>query len=199
MDTNDAGSQAKVKLRAAMKARRATLSAAERAAGADAVARTGIAFLAPAPGAIVSGFLPIGDEFDTAPLLGRLHAAGYLLCLPVMQGRDRELLFRVWAPGDTLAVTVWGIREPTPDKPVLEPDVLLVPLLAVDRAGWRLGYGGGYYDRTIRKIRALRAAKPVLTVGLAFDAQVVDAVPHLDYDERLDWLLTPSGPLRCSS
>jgi 5-formyltetrahydrofolate cyclo-ligase len=90
---------------------------------------------------------------------------------------------------------VWGISEPTADKPEVEPDILLVPLLAFDNAGRRLGYGGGFYDRTLH---ALRAKKQVTAVGLAYDEQRVDAVPHLDYDQRLDWVLTPSGPLRCS-
>jgi len=91
---------------------------------------------------------------------------------------------------------VWNIAEPKPDKPALDPDILIVPLLAFDRAGWRLGYGGGFYDRTLRD---LRARKAIVAVGLAFDEQQVDAVPHLDYDERLDWVLRPSGPLRCES
>jgi 5-formyltetrahydrofolate cyclo-ligase len=90
---------------------------------------------------------------------------------------------------------VWGIAEPKGDKLELEPDVLLVPLLAFDAAGWRLGYGGGFYDRTLR---ALRAHKRIVAVGLAYDEQKVDAVPHLDYDERLDWVLRPSGPIRCT-
>jgi 5-formyltetrahydrofolate cyclo-ligase len=69
-----------------------------------------------------------------------------------------------------------------------------VPLLACDRQGWRLGYGGGFYDRTLAGLRARRA---VTAVGVGFDEQLIDAVPHLDYDQRLDWVLTPSGPLRC--
>ena len=89
----------------------------------------------------------------------------------------------------------WGIAEPLPDKPVLEPDVVLVPLLAFDATGYRLGYGGGFYDRTLARLRAI---KPVVAVGIAYDELKVDAVPHLDYDQRLDWVLTPSGPLRCS-
>ena len=89
---------------------------------------------------------------------------------------------------------MWGIGEPLPSAPVLEPDVMLVPLLAFDARGYRLGYGGGFYDRTIAQ---LRNQKPVLTIGVAFDEQRVDAVPHVDYDQRLDWVLTPSGPLRC--
>ncbi len=103
-------------------------------------------------------------------------------------------MFRAWAPGDAMGRAVWGIAEPKADKPELEPDVLLVPLLAFDRRGWRLGYGGGFYDRTLA---ALRARKAIAAVGVGFDEQLIDAVPHLDYDERLDWVLTPSGPLRC--
>jgi 5-formyltetrahydrofolate cyclo-ligase len=79
---------------------------------------------------------------------------------------------------------------------VLEPDILLVPLLAFDGRGRRLGYGGGFYDRTLA---GLRARKPIAAVGLAYDEQRIDEVPHLDYDEMLDWVLTPSGPMRCSS
>jgi 5-formyltetrahydrofolate cyclo-ligase len=111
-----------------------------------------------------------------------------------MQGKTKPLLFRAWAPGDAMDRAVWGIAEPKADKPELEPEVLLVPLLAFDRRGWRLGYGGGFYDRTLA---ALRARKAVAAVGVGFDEQRVDAVPHLDYDQRLDWVLTPSGPLRC--
>jgi 5-formyltetrahydrofolate cyclo-ligase len=91
---------------------------------------------------------------------------------------------------------VWGIPEPKADKPVLEPNVLLVPLLAFDARGGRLGYGGGFYDRTLA---GLRAKKPIVAIGLAYDEQQVDAVPHLDYDQRLDWVLTPSGPIRCQA
>ena len=72
---------------------------------------------------------------------------------------------------------------------------MLVPLLAFDAAGRRLGYGGGFYDRTLARLRAI---KPVVAVGIAYDECQVDAVPHLDYDERLDWVLTPSGPMKCA-
>ena len=79
---------------------------------------------------------------------------------------------------------------------MVEPDILLVPLLAFDAQGRRLGYGGGFYDRTLA---GLRARKRIVAVGLAYDEQQIDEVPHLDYDQRLDWVLTPSGPMRCSS
>ncbi len=111
-----------------------------------------------------------------------------------MQGKGLPLLFRAWTPGDAMGQAAWGIAEPLPDKPVLEPDVVLVPLLAFDARGGRLGYGGGFYDRTLARLRALN---PVTAVGIGYDELKIDAVPHLDYDQRLDWVLTPSGPLRC--
>jgi 5-formyltetrahydrofolate cyclo-ligase len=112
----------------------------------------------------------------------------------VVAKKGQPLVFRAWVPGDAMDKGVWGIPEPKPDKPVLEPDILLVPLLAFDVDGCRLGYGGGFYDRTLARLRAI---KPVVAIGLAYDEQRVNAVPHLDYDQRLDWVLTPSGPIRC--
>jgi len=187
--------ETKKALRVRMKAWRAGLSTANKAQAADALAGHGLGFLSPlAPGTVVSGFASLPDELHAWPLLRRLNREGYPLCLPVMQGKGEPLVFRAWAPGDTMDQAVWGITEPKPDKAELEPDVLLVPLLAFDAAGWRLGYGGGFYDRTLRR---LRARKAIVAVGLAYDEQRIDAVPHLDYDERLDWVLTPSGPIRC--
>ncbi|HWK38412.1 MAG TPA: 5-formyltetrahydrofolate cyclo-ligase [Hyphomicrobium sp.] len=159
------------------------------------LAEHGLAFLAPSPGAIISGFAAIRDEIDPSALLARLAGEGHTLALPVMQGKDKPLLFRAWAPGDAMGKVQWGIAEPLPDKPELQPDIVLVPLLAFDAAGYRLGYGGGFYDRSLE---LLRATKPVVAVGIAYDELKVDAVPHLHYDQPLDWVLTPSGPLRCS-
>jgi 5-formyltetrahydrofolate cyclo-ligase len=182
-------------LRARAKSQRAGLTTAQKVAAADAVAERGLDFLLPRqPTASVSGFAPLADEFRLWPLLRRLAGEGVPLALPVIDGKGKPLLFRAWQPGDATAAGVWGIAEPTHDKPGVEPDIVLVPLLAFDAEGWRLGYGGGFYDRTLR---GLRARKAIVAVGIAFDEQRVDAVPHLDYDERLDWVLTPSGPVRC--
>jgi 5-formyltetrahydrofolate cyclo-ligase len=187
---------AKHTLRRAAKAVRSHLSESRRRAGAERLAAQGLDWLGlPAP-ATVSAFRSFGDELDTGPLLARLAADGYRLALPVMQGKSKPLLFRAWAPGDPMRTVQWGIEEPLTTAPEIVPDILLVPLLAFDRQGFRLGYGGGYYDRTLAQLRACR---PVVAVGLAFSEQEVDAVPHLDYDERLDWVLTPSGPVRCHS
>ena len=176
-------------------ARRAAAFAAHGMTAGARLADHELSFLRIAPGAVVSGFSAIRDEIDPAALLARLQAAGYRLCLPVMEGKGLPLVFRGWSPGDAMGKVQWGIAEPLPDKPVLEPDVLLVPLLAFDATGYRLGYGGGFYDRTLAR---LRAVKPVVAVGVAYDELKVDAVPHQGYDQPLDWVLTPSGPLRCS-
>ena len=157
------------------------------------LAAHGLDFLKVRPGTIVSGFAAIRDEINPAALMTWLHAEGFRLALPVMQGKGRPLLMRAWSPGDAMEAAAWGIAEPTEDKPEVEPDVVLVPLLAFDARGYRLGYGGGFYDRTLQK---LRAKKPTIAVGLAYDEQKVDAVPIESYDQRLDWVLTPSGPQR---
>lgn len=177
-----------------MRERRAALISAEGPRLAASVAAHGLGFLDLANRYVVSAFSSMPDELDTQSIMLRLAADGHRLALPVMQGKGKPLLFRAWAPGDAMNEGVWGIREPRDDKPLLAPDVFLVPLLAFDRRGWRLGYGGGFYDRTLREARRMR---PVVAVGFALDEQEVDAVPHLDYDERLDWVLTPSGPRRC--
>ena len=174
---------------------RAAAFAAHGATAGAGLAEHGLSFLTLKPGSIISGFSAIRDEIDPAALLTRLRAEGHHLALPVMQGKGLPLVFRAWSPGDAMGKVQWGIAEPLPDKPVLEPDVALVPLLAFDAAGHRLGYGGGFYDRTLARLRAI---KPVVAVGIAYDELKVDAVPHRSYDDRLDWVLTPSGPQRCS-
>jgi 5-formyltetrahydrofolate cyclo-ligase len=174
---------------------RAAAFAAHGAAAGERLAEHGLSFLPLAPSRVVSGFSAIRDEIDPAALLQRLLGEGHHLCLPVMQGKGLPLVFRAWSPGDAMGKVQWGISEPLPDKPVLEPDVVLVPLLAFDTQGFRLGYGGGFFDRTLARLRAI---KPVVAVGIAYDELKVDAVPHRSYDERLDWVLTPSGPQRCS-
>ena len=177
------------------RARRAAAHAKHGARAGEQLALHGLEFLAAAPRAIISGFSAIRDEIDPAPLLARLAAKGHPLCLPVMQGKGLPLIFRAWAPGDEMAAATWGIAEPLPSRPEYEPDVVLVPLLAFDAHGYRLGHGGGFYDRSLMRLRKL---KPIVAVGIGFDEQMIDAVPHLDYDQPLDWVLTPSGPLRCS-
>jgi 5-formyltetrahydrofolate cyclo-ligase len=184
---------AKADLRSAMIAGRERIPASERQAGARKLAEIGLGFAEPPRGWPVSGYAAFGAELDPFPLLEALARHGHSLCLPVIQPRGSPLTFRSWGPGQSLIERQWGIREPGPDAVEVVPMVLLIPLLAFDRAGWRLGYGGGYYDRTLA---GLRARSPVVAIGVGFDEQRVCSVPHGDNDERLDWVLTPSGPVQ---
>jgi 5-formyltetrahydrofolate cyclo-ligase len=143
--------------------------------------------LAIAPGVVVSGFMPLAGEFNPLPLMQKLAGQGARLALPAIAGHGKPLIMRAWEFAAPLERGQWGIREPTPDAPEVEPDILLVPLLAFDRAGHRIGYGAGYYDLTIAQ---LRARKLVTAVGLAFAIQEVAAVPATPRDSRLDLVLT---------
>jgi 5-formyltetrahydrofolate cyclo-ligase len=167
-------------------ARRDALPAAERAEAAETIAARAFP-LAVAPSMIVSGFMPLKTEINPLPLMRKLAAAGARLALPVVAGRGQPLIMRVWAVGEALVAGVWGIREPGPEAREVAPDILLVPLLAFDRRGQRLGYGAGYYDMTIGKLRAM---KPVVAVGIAYAAQEIASVPVTPRDARLDLVLT---------
>jgi 5-formyltetrahydrofolate cyclo-ligase len=173
-------------LRAEALARRDALPAAERQAAAEKIAGRGLP-LTPARGAIVSGFFPMKSEISPLPLLRKLADAGAQLALPVIAGRGKPLIMRAWVFGAQLKAGQWGIREPLADAPEVAPDILLVPLACFDRSGQRIGYGAGYYDMTIHK---LRAKKPVTAIGIAFAAQEIPRVPATARDERLDLVLT---------
>jgi len=167
-------------------ARRDALPAAMRQTAAEALAEGPFPVPVPA-GVTVSGYSPMRSEFNPLPLMRRLEQDGARLALPVVQRRGQPLTMRAWAFGAPLGRGVWGIREPLPDAPEVFPDILLVPLAAFDRAGQRVGYGAGYYDRTIARLRAM---KPVVAIGLAFSVQEVSEVAVTDRDEPLDLVLT---------
>jgi 5-formyltetrahydrofolate cyclo-ligase len=114
--------------------------------------------------------------------------------LPVVVRRGLPLLFRAWHPGQPLVTGSFGVPRPDKDQPELTPRVLIVPLLAFDRAGYRLGYGGGFYDRTLA---ALRQRKPITAIGVGYVAQELPQVPHGPMDQRLDYVLTEDGPKKC--
>ncbi|MEM1130019.1 MAG: 5-formyltetrahydrofolate cyclo-ligase [Pseudomonadota bacterium] len=139
----------------------------------------------------VAGYLPIGTEIDPRPAMETL-AETRPVCVPVMQGRDLPLVFRRWRPGCALARGPFGVDVPESGE-MLTPAVLIVPLLAFDRAGFRLGYGGGFYDRTLE---TLRASAPVLAIGFAFAAQEMPAVPREVTDQKLDLIVTERAILR---
>jgi 5-formyltetrahydrofolate cyclo-ligase len=183
--------------RAAARADRDALSSGLGAAAAAGIAarfmtapalveRTGI-------GTMTAGYMPIGSEIDPRGLMEQLAARGSGLCLPDVVSPEAPLEFRRWTAGDVLRSGAYGIEVPMPDADRVHPDVVLVPMLAFNRRGYRLGYGGGYYDRTIA---ALRETKTVLTVGVAFSGQVRDDLPVGPHDVHLDWIVTESAALR---
>lgn len=143
--------------------------------------------LLPGPGGVLSAYAPFRDEIDPNAIMMRAQARGARLALPVVVAKDAPLIFRLFSFSDSLEPGVLGLREPARDAEEVEPDVLLVPLLGFDRRGGRLGYGGGHYDRTLER---LRARKSVVAVGVAFEAQRLDAVPLEPHDQALDWIVT---------
>ena len=184
-------SDQKTELRNAALARRDAMPADERQLAADALAARPFP-LAIAPGTIVSGFMPLKSEINPLPLMKRLADAGARLALPAIAGRGKPLTMRAYAFGDDLARGQWGIREPRPEQPEVSPDVLIVPLACFDRAGQRIGYGAGYYDMTIHRLRAM---KKVVAIGVAFARQEIAEVPATERDERLDLVLTENGTI----
>jgi 5-formyltetrahydrofolate cyclo-ligase len=183
----------KAELRAIALAKRDALSDEQRAAAAEAIARRGLPFEI-APGMIVSGYSPIRSEIDPAPLMRKLAEQGLKLALPAVLARGKSLAFRAWSPDDRLMLGPLGILEPSPAAAEVIPDIMLVPLAAFDRLGHRIGYGAGHYDHTLAHLRKAKPImgkpKPVVAIGLAFAAQEIDAVPALQHDERLDYVLT---------
>jgi 5-formyltetrahydrofolate cyclo-ligase len=141
----------------------------------------------------ISAYWPLEEEFDPRPLFTALHRRGHPIGLPVILGKGQPLLFRLWEPAAELVRGAFRVMTPPPTAPELVPQMLLVPLLAFDRAGYRLGYGGGFYDRTIAN---LRAAGEALTVGVTFAALEVPAVPRDDTDQPLDWIVTDREAIR---
>lgn len=148
------------------------------------------------PGTVVAGYWPLGSELDVRPLMNHLAAAGADLVLPVTRTPDLPLEFRRWRPGDGLHKGAHGVMQPDSSAPVAIPTILLVPLLAFDGDGWRLGYGAGYYDRTLAELRGRMPVPPVLAVGIAYAAQEVAALPHHGGDQRLDGVVTERAARR---
>jgi len=139
------------------------------------------------PGAVISLYHPMKDELDTKPLAEALLERGFQIALPVTPKKRGPLTFRAFRDGDPLEADRYGVMTPVDGAAEVTPMLIVAPLLAFSRDGGRLGYGGGYYDRTLA---ALRAKGDVLAVGYAFAAQEVDKVPMSKTDQRLDWIVT---------
>jgi 5-formyltetrahydrofolate cyclo-ligase len=184
---------AKQKLRADALARRDALDAGQRAAASQALAARALPFVL-VPDAIVAGYAPIRSELDPSPLMHALGTLGAQLALPLIMGRDQPLQFRAWKPGADLLRGPLSILEPALDAPDVNPDIVLVPLAAFDRRGHRLGYGAGYYDRTLTQLRRL---KHVVAIGVGFSMQEIAAVPVQSHDVALDYVLTEADTFDC--
>lgn len=135
----------------------------------------------------LGGYFPIRGELDVLPLMSAVQMEGLETALPVVAARDEAMCFRRWQVGDTYVEGEFGVPVPAQGAEVIIPDALLVPGLAFDQHGGRLGYGGGYYDRTIGAIEA--SGNTVVTIGICYQAQLVDAVPREAHDRTLDYIL----------
>ena len=183
--------QAKAAMRVKAHAERAAFFPSLRAEAATAAAGHFFKSLAPKPGEIVAAYWPIRDELDVKPVLTRLMDDGQPVCLPVVLGDGLPLELRLWAEGAPLYPSGFGTLAPDELAPVVEPDVILMPLLGFDKHGTRLGYGGGYYDRTLMTL----SKKPTL-VGFAFSRQEFDTIPREPHDVPLDAVVTEKGVTR---
>ena len=181
----------KARLRAEALERRDRLDAAERRALTAAICARVLALLSDnvQSGDIVSGYWPMRSEFDPRPVLQALHDRDIRLALPVVAGG--RLFFRRWQPGDALVPGGFGTRVPDAAQPEFVPTVMLVPLAAFDRRGYRIGYGKGYYDG------AIASCRPRLAIGVGFAAQEVAAVPAETHDERLAFVATERELIDC--
>lgn len=137
----------------------------------------------------VSAYWPMRSEADPRPILEALYARGTALCLPaIVKG---AMLFRRWAPWEPIVPGGFGTLVPELHQPEVKPNLLIVPLAAFDRRGYRIGYGKGYYDRALGELGA------VVSVGIGYGAQEIAEVPDEPHDRRLDWIVTERETIRC--
>lgn len=185
----------KTVLRESARARRQDISAERRLYAGEQIARNFLDSFSLESGHIVAGYWAMDGEADVFLLLEKLEDSGYSLCLPVVVEKKAPLLFRRWVPGAELVAGAHNTRHPPADEdsPDVIPDMVLVPLLAYDARGWRLGFGAGYYDRTLAY---LRQKKRITAVGVGYSDQAFPEIPHGPHDQRLDAVITEEGVIR---
>lgn len=181
----------KAALRRVILKRRSAANTAEHGHAGATLARLASAHSWPTPPGVMTGFWPVRGEIDPRPMMEVLRAAGWQIALPVVVANEAPLVFRAWSPDDAMGEGSFRIPEPLPSAPELTPDAMLVPLVAFDAEGYRLGYGGGFYDRSIEKFSA--DGRSLHVIGVAYDAQEAVRIPRDHHDRRLDAILTPSG------
>lgn len=179
---------AKSALRSRALAERARFPESQRPAAAKAAAEFFFSAFQLPKGAVVAAYWPIRDELDCRPVLTRLMDSGQPVCLPVVAGDELPLELRLWEEGAPLYPAGFGTLAPPETAPLAVPDYILMPLLGFDAHGTRLGYGGGYYDRTL----AALVRRPVL-IGFAFALQELENIPRAEHDVPLDAVVTEAG------
>lgn len=184
----DAMAESKKALRVTSLARRRSLPVPARAKAAGEAVTVFLDAVRPPAGEPVAGYWPMRGELDPRPLMANLAASGHPLLLPVITGDGQPLTFRAWREGDLLTAGPFGTREPPADAPEGLPGLVIVPVLAFDDAGYRLGYGGGFYDRTLAELRRRRPG--VIAAGFAYESQRSANLPRDDWDQQLDWIVT---------
>lgn len=198
MNADDGGKAAAAALKSA--ARRRGLTARDAAQdptgdAAQAAAARFLAAFAPEPGAAVAGYRPIRSELDPTPLMTALLERGAQICVPVVVAAGAPLIFRLWTPTTPMVKGAFGADVPPEGAPLLRPEVLITPLAAFDRDGRRVGYGGGFYDRTLEQLRAVTPG--AFAVGFAYAAQETRRAPTETVDQPLDAVVTEREVIRC--
>ncbi len=178
----------KKELRAKLLARRRALPEETQARTAGEAAEIFLDGVRLPAGEPVSGYWPMRGELDPRPLMASLAGRGHPLLLPAVAGDGQPLKFREWREGEALTAGPFGTQEPLADAPEGVPGIIIVPLLAFDDAGYRLGYGKGFFDMTLADLRRRRPG--VLSVGFAYEAQRSGNLPRDDWDQPLDWIVT---------
>lgn len=182
-------------IRSVKLALRTKVAEAEAHSAAERAAEHAMALLGAVSGKTVALYMPVRGELRPEVLAGKLREAGAMLALPRVKADDEPMTFRAWRDEDPLEKGFGGIREPAEDAPVVVPDVIIVPLAAFDRRGFRIGYGKGHFDRTLGPFE--RSVRP-LTIGYAFAFQEVDEVPRELHDVPLDAVVTETEIIRCN-
>jgi len=177
------------KSRARLQAKKVRSKAYDLSAGTELIGRFPAAQFR---GALIGGFWPIQSEIDPRPLMTALEAQGHELALPCTPRKGKPLTFRSWRTDEKLKIGPHNTREPFPEKTEVFPDLVLVPLLAFTQNGMRLGYGGGFYDRTLERLRDMKeqAGQSVFACGVAYAAQEASILPTEAHDAPLDGMLT---------
>lgn len=191
-EKHDLAEQKKAARAAASKARAAAHQRLAETAGL-ALARNGLPCDHRMGRRVASGFQPYKSEISVLPLMAKLAAEGWMIAMPVVVAKGEPLVFRAWEPGAEMVPGLWEIPVPPETAEEVEPDLLLIPMLAFDRLGYRLGYGGGFYDRTLE---LLRNRKPITAIGVAYAAQEMSEVPRGPHDQPLDWIMTEEQTFR---